>query len=331
MTETLTPGSTIAARPSAETAMSAVAAAAEATIKARYAIAYSRPRNWDQVRVGILRECERPVFAEVARYNKPIGKGVQGPSIRFVEAALRNMSNVLQGCTTLYDDDQKRIVSVTVTDLESNTTYEQEITVSKMVERRKLTDGQVPISSRTNSQGHTVYLVQATDDDLLNKEGALRSKAIRTLGLRLIPGDLVDEAMGVVDETQRNRAAKDPDGERKRIVDAFVALGVQPVELARYLGHDLAQCVPAELVELRRIYTTLRDGEARWADYATAPERTDTPAKQAADSSTAKLRQKLADKAGAVNHDHEHGFARAAEIAAKLAAEAVRDDKPGKA
>jgi hypothetical protein len=262
-----------------------------ATVQARFAIAYRKPRDLDSVRVGLLKECRRAGFAEVAKYHKPIGKGVQGPSIRFVEAALRHYSNILQETSTIYDDETKRIVRVSVTDLEANATYEQEITVSKLVERRKLADGQVPVSSRTNSSGQIVYTIQATDDDLINKEGALRSKAIRTLGLRLLPGDLVDESMDLVERTLSDKAAKDPDAERRKLVDAFVLIGVQPKDLTSYLGHDLAQCTPTEVVGLRKIYAAIRDGEAKWIDYieTTQPAEEDKERQAKTDALRAKL------------------------------------------
>nr|NIU03565.1 hypothetical protein [Gammaproteobacteria bacterium]NIV50929.1 hypothetical protein [Gammaproteobacteria bacterium]NIX84839.1 hypothetical protein [Gammaproteobacteria bacterium] len=101
----------------AETASTAVAAQAAASVQARYVMALQRPRNIDQVRVDLLKECKRPGFARVAMYHKPIGKGVTGPSIRFAEAAMRCMGNLMPEVATLYDDHDKRILRVSVTDL----------------------------------------------------------------------------------------------------------------------------------------------------------------------------------------------------------------------
>ena len=254
------------ASSTAETASAAVAAQATAAVQARYVMAVKAPRNWDQVRTDLLRECQRTGFARVALYHKPIGAGIEGPSIRFVEAALRLFRNVLVETPTIFDDDDKRIVRVSVTDLESNTTYHRDVTVTKRVERRKLQKNQSYLGTRTNSRGETIYIVPATDDDILNKEGALVSKAIRTLGLRILPGDLVDEAVETVRETLQASAAKDPDAERKRLVDAFVGIGVQPAMLVEYLGHDLGRTTPADLAHLRAIYSAIKDGEATWAD-----------------------------------------------------------------
>lgn len=281
----------------AETASTAVAAKARAAVEARYVLALKRPRDWDVVRAGILKECKRPGFAEVARYRKPIGKGVEGFSIRFAEAAMRHMTNLFPETTTIYDDHEKRIVSVAVTDLESNVTLSKDIVIEKVVERRNLKDGQVAISKRTNSQGHTTYLVAATEDELLNKENALVSKALRGHLLRLLPGDIQDEAEELVRETLNNRAAKDPDSERKKIVDAFASLNVPPSALKEYLGHDLGTASPAELVELRKVYTTVRDSEATWHDILEA--KVGKKADASATSQAEALKEKLGKKKAA--------------------------------
>lgn len=247
-----------------ETQAQAAAQAAQAAVQARYVMAMQRPRDLDEVRVRLLRECKRPSFADVAIYRKPIGsEGITGPSIRFAEAALRCMTNVLAETTTIYDDRQRRIVSVNVTDLEANLSYPMTVTVEKTVERRN-SKGRTVVGERVNSYGDTVYVVEATDDEILNKERALVSKAMRTCALRILPGDILDEAMFELEKTRQNRAAEDPDGERKRMVDAFASIGVKPGDLKTYLGHDLATASPAQINTLRGIFTAIRDGETTW-------------------------------------------------------------------
>jgi hypothetical protein len=182
-----------------ETASSFVAAQAKALVEARYVIALRQPRNWDQVRQDILRDCRRP-----------------------------------------------------------------------------MDDGSY-IGVRTNSQGKKTYTVPGTDDDLLNKRAALISKAIRTLGLRIIPGDIQDEAEETIKSIRMDSAAKDPDGERKKIVDAFGELNVRAGDLIAYLGCPLEQCSPAQIVGLRGLYGAIKDGETTWREVIdNAPDKTPT-------------------------------------------------------
>lgn len=253
-----------------ETAASAVAAQAKAMIEARYIMAIRRPRDMDVVREKMLKECKRPSFAAVARYQKPIGsdrtKWPTGPSIRFAESAIRNMTNITVEVMTVYDDREKRIVRVTVTDLEANVPYFQDVTITKTIERRQAKNGDTVLRTRTNSYGDTLYILEATDDDIINKQQALISKAMRTIGLRLIPGDIVDECMEAVIETQRNADAEDPDAAKRKLFDAFGQLGVHANQIKEYLGHDAATLAPKELTELRALYSAIRDGEATWRD-----------------------------------------------------------------
>lgn len=250
-----------------ETASTAIAAQSKAMVESRYVMAMRNPRNWDAVRQDLIKECRRPSFAnnKSAYYIKPIGQGVEGLGIRFVEVALRCMKNVLVETTMIFEDDAKEVHRVSVTDLEANITYPLDVRVSKTVERSKPNSDGTYISMRMNSYNKPVYTVPGTDDDLLNKRGALISKAIRTIGLRIIPGDLCDEAEEIIKAIRLDDAAKDPDAERRKIVDAFAAIGVTATDLTEYLGHDLGKCSPAEIVTLRGIYGAIKDGEASWA------------------------------------------------------------------
>jgi hypothetical protein len=274
-----------------ETASTMAAAQAKAMVEARYVMAMRNPRNWDQVRLDILTECRRPSYAnnKSVYYVKPIGQGVEGLGIRFVESALRHMRNVLIEPTLTFEDESKEIFRVSVTDLEANITHFFDAKVPKTVERSKPLDDGSYISMRLNSWKKPVYTVPANDDDLLNKRGALISKVVRTLGLRIIPGDIQDEAIEIIKAIRLDDAARDPAAERKKIVDAFGALGVKAVDLVDYLGHAIDQCSPAELVNLRGIYGAIRDGEATWAtvmenkaaqDVEKKPVTSATPAKE---------------------------------------------------
>ena len=249
-----------------ETASSAVAAQAKAMVESRYIMAMRNPRNWDQVRQDLLAECRRPAFAnnKSAYYRKPIGDGIEGLGIRFAEVALRCMTNVLVETTMVFEDDVKEVHRVSVTDLESNVTYPLDVRVSRTVERSKPMDDGTYISVRKNSYNKNVYTVPATDDDLLNKRGALVSKAIRTLALRIVPGDLQDEAEAIIKKIRLDDAAADPTAARKKIADGFAEIGVKASDLSEYLGHSLDTCSPPELVQLRALYGAIRDGEATW-------------------------------------------------------------------
>lgn len=252
---------------SGEMAANAMAAKQKALIEARYVIAYNRPRSILQARSDILAACQRPGFAESARYAKPIGgTTIEGFSIRFAEEAIKAMKNIAVESTTIYEDEEKRTVQITVTDLESNVVYGKEITVAKTVERKNLKQGQQAISERTNSYGQKVFLVEATEDDIANKVASAESKIIRNCGLRLVPSDILEEAEGAIDQTLR-KGGGDPQEATKKIVDSFASLNIGAKDLEAYLKHGLNTISPKELTALRAIFTTIKEGSAAWADY----------------------------------------------------------------
>src|ERR1051325_3623418 len=76
-------------------ATQALVAKATADIQARWVMALRRPRNLDDVRQDIIKECKRPGFAKVAIYSVPrAGTQIKGLSIRFAEVAMRCMGNL---------------------------------------------------------------------------------------------------------------------------------------------------------------------------------------------------------------------------------------------
>lgn len=260
------------ASPIVETAAAAMAAQAEALVKARMTVALARPRDIDGVRLKMLKECDRVGFADEAIYLKPMGgdnKALEGLSIRFAEAAIQLMGNIDVLCPVVYDDDEKRIIQVTVLDLETNAAFSSGITIMKRVERKWLRDGQQAISARVKEDGSTVYLVYATDDQIMNQQNALKSKAIRSEGLRLVPGWLKEECLERCYETLTKKkagTAEDPDKQRKALFEKYAAVGVTPEQVKVWLGHDPDTMNAFELRALRGLYNAIKDGEASWKD-----------------------------------------------------------------
>jgi hypothetical protein len=280
------------ARQSAAT--DALIAKERASVEARWIMAMRQPRNMDDVRQMIMKECRRPGFADAAVYEVPRGDTkIVGLSIRFAEVAVRCMGNLQPETVTIYDDTESRIVRCTVTDYESNVTWSKDITIRKTVERKFLKKGQRPISERINSYGDRVYIVEASDDDVATKEAAQVSKSLRTLILRCIPGHIQDEALALCNAVYADKAKKDPDAARVAMLDAFAGVAVMPSDLEQLLGHTTERMNPAELERLRKIYAAISQGETTWAEVleqtadarkaaATAATTTSAPAAQGA-------------------------------------------------
>lgn len=245
----------------ASAATDALVAKERANVEARWIMAMRRPRNMDEVRQLMLKECRRPGFADAAVYEIPRGGSkITGLSIRFAEVAVRCMGNLQPEVVTIHDDDETRIVKCSITDYESNITWSRDITIRKTVERKQLARGQRPLGERTNSYGDRVFIVAGSDDDIATKEAAIVSKTLRTLILRCIPGHLQDECLALCNRIYADKAAQDPDAARVKMLDSFASIGVRPSELEELLGHTTERMSPAELDKLRKLFAGINEG-----------------------------------------------------------------------
>ena len=322
----------------------AAEAEVRAMVEARCIMAYKRPRAIFQSRSKILEACMRPTFAEQALYRKPVGKKkneatdkweqtyAEGPSIRFAEEAYRALGNLWSSLTVQFENAEKRVLRFDLMDLESNNTDSTIITIPKTVERSKLKEGQTAISSRQNSRGYIVYLVEATDDDLQVKQGAMVAKARRDAIIRVLPSDIKEDAINTVKKTLLKRDAADPRGALKGVMDAFhMDLRILPQEIQKYLGHELDIITPAEIQSLRGVYTAIKDGDTTWAEVLKAVEDDrEGTIKGNADRATARQAEKDAAKAGdkGAQTPAEKAKAKAAETSAKMAG-SQPDSHPG--
>jgi hypothetical protein len=257
----------------------AAAVKARAEVEAPYTIARHFPRSWLDVRTKLMIELDRPAYAKACVFSRIQGKKqdpatgrwvdnvIEGLSIRFAESAMALGGNMRAGKEIQFDDEDKRMFRVFAVDLESNAIREDTIVIAKSVERNK--EGakyRTVVRERTNTAGETVYICEATEDELTLKGNNTAQKSQRNLILALIPPDVKDECLEKAKRIRDAAIAADPHAERKQVADSFAALGVYPAALAEYLGHDLEQCSPAELSLLRGLYMAVHDGEASWAD-----------------------------------------------------------------
>ena len=267
----------------ADPASVAAAESAKQRIQAAYIMAAQRPRDVEQARIRILDACKRPRFAAKVEYSKPVGGGkITGPSVRLAETALREWGNIMSDQQVVYEDDTVRRIKIYLTDLETNAQFRKEISVKKTVERQNK-KGRTVLSERTNTYGKTVYVVVATDDEMLTKEAALISKAVRNEGLRLIPTDIIEEAMDTAKETLASRDKSDPDSAKRLLLDSFAAYRVMPKDIESYLGHKVDRISGKEMQDLRGIYRAMKDEGVAWDEVVADRPDAATPMQTAQD------------------------------------------------
>lgn len=279
-------------------------ARAKAKIESRYIVAMHNKRNLDKFRQDLLKEARRPAMAKKASYRIPFGnKQATGPTIRFAEAALKAFTNLdIEGCIT-YEDDRQRKLEVTGTDLENNTSISIETSVPKTKERRTVPEGDEPLGVRQNAEGKPVYLLAASERDMIQLTGIAFSKLARNVIMRLVPGDIVDEALDEARRVAATQDAEDPDKARKEIADAFAAIRVTVEMLTNYFETDLDKLSPQQLTVARELYAAIRDGDLTWAQAIELKE----------DQKKSRSKQTRTDRMKAKAKEHAERDAKAAE------------------
>jgi len=279
-----------------------IEAVIRAEVQAQTALALARPRSFDQARVTLLADCRRPGFAEEAEWEqerwdsrKRRMVAITGPSIRLAEGIKRAWTNMVTNVFIIHEDAHNRIVRVQVRDLEANLADSQDVIIAKKMERRREPkDPDELIGTRTNANGDVIYICEVPESEMLLKTNAAVSRIKRNLIIQAVPADLVEEARAECRKTRTTTDAKDPDAARKKIVDAFAFdLKVAPDALAKFLGHAIDQCSPAELDGLRGIYRAIHDGQTTWADVANPEAGKDDGTQDPAQAAAQVVRDKM--------------------------------------
>ncbi len=265
----------------------AAAEMAKKRIELAYFMAERKPRHEQNAWNKILSACERPGLARKAIYSKPVGgSSIEGPSIRLAEEIIKLWGNITVSTQVVYEDGAKVRINVMVVDLETNTQYAKDINIAKTIERKNTT-GRTVVGERINSSGSTVYIVEATDEEMLNKLASAESKVIRNSGLRLIPSDVIDDAVRRCYATMEKDDAVDPGAANKRLMFEFGKLGVEPRDIELYIGCTMSQMDDKQRNELRGVFRAIKDGETTWA--AALEVKTVDPSKTAVEATQEKI------------------------------------------
>ena len=222
---------------------------AVAQIQACMLMAYRNPRNENQAYMNIIEACKRPTLADQAVYAYPRGgKMVTGASIRLAEVLAQKFGNIHIEISIVCQDSNKTEALATAIDMQTNYVVSQGFTVPHQ---------------RTTRNGVT----KLTDErDIREMVQNIGSRILRGCILRVIPGDITEAALAQCEKTQANSDIPIKEQIRKMVV-AFDEMGVKVEHLEKRLGHNLDATIPAEIVTLKSIYKSLKDGMANREDF----------------------------------------------------------------
>lgn len=235
-------------------AMSVEQSRAIEEVQAAMVIAQRFPRNEEACTDKILKACTRPKLAEQALYAfRRGGQMVSGPSIRLAEAMAQNWGNLQAGVRELSNDGGESIVETFAWDLETNWRESKVFTVPHV---------------RYKKDGSITRLVDPRDIyEHIANQGARRKRACI---LAVIPGDVVESAVHQCQLTQETSIGETAEAAAK-MVEAFRAFDITEDMIIARMGHNLAATLPAEIVQLRQIFVSLRDGMSHPGDWFDVP------------------------------------------------------------
>jgi hypothetical protein len=239
-----TPPATVRAQAEAERA--------RAEIQAAVVLAHKNPRDEARVFEKVLNMMQRQSMAERASYKKPRGNSsITGPSVHLARAVARCWGNIESGFRVTDEDHEYVSMSAHAHDLESNSRVVLEDRFKKSVPRK------------IKGETHWVEPTEEALRELKNRRGAYLE---RNCLLKLLPPDLIDDAMEVASDTLLKIAAGQKKQSRdetvKALIQNFAKHGVSVFQLEDYMGHSVAKITDEEVACMREIYFSLKSGEA---------------------------------------------------------------------
>lgn len=220
-----------------------------AEVQAAMAIAKRFPRNQMKALDRILTACQRPSLAEVALYSYARGgTDITGPSIRLAEAFAQQWGNIDFGIRELDQRLGESTVQAYAWDLETNT--------------RQTKTFQVKHRRHTKKGG---YNLEDPRDiyEMVANQGARR---VRACILGIIPGDVVEAAVAQCEATLKAKADISPEAVKK-MVQAFASYGVTQAQIETRIQRKLDSITPAQIISLRKVYNSLKDGMSKAGDW----------------------------------------------------------------
>lgn len=233
-------------------------------VQAALVIAQRFPRNERLARDNIMIECSRPALAAQASFQFPRGgQSVSGPSIRMAESAARHWGNMEYGIRELERTDDGSQMEAFAWDLQTNTRVRREFFAPNI--RWTKTDGAKLLEDPR---------------DLYENNANLGARRVRACILELIPGDVIDAAMAKAQETLKANVDTSADGIQKAVA-VFSRWGVSADHIAARYRKNIEALTAGELVDLRKIANSLKDGMSKPADWfemaaASKPENSAT-------------------------------------------------------
>lgn len=239
-----------------------------AEVQAAVLMAKRFPRDQVQAMDRILNAFTRPTLAEVSQYQySKGGTDVAGPSIRSAEAIAQQWGNIDFGFRELSrgmgpDGVQFSEVEAYAWDMETLTRKPLQFIVRHWRDTKK--------------GGYAIK----DERDIYELVANQAQRRVRACLLSIIPGDVTEAAMKQADLTLKTTADTSPEAMTK-MVEAFAAYGITREQIETRIQRRIDAIQPAQVVSLKKIYVSLRDGMSSVSDWFEPRDGAETAATEA--------------------------------------------------
>ncbi len=212
-------------------------------VQAALVIAQSFPRDTIKAVDAILQACMRPTLAESAIYSyQRGGSEITGPSIRLAEAIAQLWGNMQFGIRELSQGFGKSTVQAFAWDVQNNLKNIKEFDVAHIRYTRN--------GTKKLEDPRDIY-------ELVASQGARR---VRACILSLIPGDVIEAAVKQCETTLESKIDVSPENVKKMVSTFENEFGVTLEMLEKRMGRRIDTINRPQMVQLHKIYTSLKDG-----------------------------------------------------------------------
>lgn len=219
-------------------------------VQAMMVIAKRFPRDPVDAMDRILKSCTRQSLAETAVYSYPRGgQNVEGPSIRLAETVAQEWGNIQYGIRELGQSNGESVVEAFAWDLQTNT---RQVKVFQVPHVRYTQKGK-----KTLTDPRDIY-------ETVANHGARR---LRACILGVIPGDVIEAAVEQCTVTLKATADTSPEGLQKLADYWLDTFGVTTEMIGKRYQCRFESIRPAQIVQLRKIVQSLKDGMSKLEDW----------------------------------------------------------------
>ncbi len=207
----------------------------------------------------ILNDCTRPTLANRAVYQVSRGgTDIKGPSIRLAEAIAQRW-----GISRAASEKFRATTAI------RNASPTRGISKPAFMTNGSSRSGTGAIAMKSAAGAVINFTSERDIYELIANYGQRRKRAVL---LAVIPGDITEAALEQCERTMEAEADISDEG-LKKLVEAFAALNVTQAQIETRIQRRLDAIRPAQVVALRKVYNSLRDGMSEVGDWFDAVEQ----------------------------------------------------------